>query len=84
MQLLEINDKNIDILIDKFNMTTDKEGFLIDKSTKERKKCKYTNNEIKKKKLGGILPGSTTIIEDSDFAYSAYVLDLISNKKENG
>lgn len=79
MELLEINDANIDILLEQFNKEIDEEGYIIDKETRERVRCRYTNKELKKETLGGILPGSDIFIEDSDIAYAEYIMEFLSD-----
>lgn len=82
MELLEINDSNIDLLLQQFNLEVDEIGYIIDKETKERVSCRYTGRDIKKDNLGGILPGSNIIIEDSDIAFSGYVMEFLANNDE--
>ena len=79
MNLLEINDDNVDILLKEFNKEVDNEGFIIDRDSRQRVDCRYTHKPIKKDRLGGILPGSSIFIEDSDVAYAGYVMEFLSN-----
>ena len=82
MELLEINDSNIDRLLETFNKTIDEQGFIIDRETKEKVKCRYTGKYIKKENLGGILPGSDIFILDSDVAYARYVMEFLADNDE--
>ncbi len=79
MELLEINDRNVDVVLTRFGKMIDKEGFIVDKETNENIKCRYTNHSLKKETLGGILPGSSIFIEDSDIAYAGYVMEFLAN-----
>lgn len=79
MELLEINDKNVDVVLTQFGKAIDEEGFIVDKETNEKVKCRYTNRLLKKNTLGGILPGSSIFIEDSDLAYAGYIMEFLSN-----
>ncbi len=78
MELLEINSSNIDLVLANFGKSIDEEGFIIDYQSKEKVKCKYTHNFIKKETLGGILPGSSIFIEDSDIAYAGYIMEFLA------
>lgn len=79
MELLEITDSNIDILLEEFGKEIDESGFIVDKATKEHVKCRYTNKDLKRDTLGGILPGSEIFIENSDVAFAGYVMEFLSN-----
>lgn len=78
MQLLEINSRNTEFILELFDKELDHEGFIIDKETKQKVICRYTNNPIKKETLGGVLPGSNIFIEDSDIAYAGYVMEFLA------
>lgn len=77
MELLEINDSNVDIILDRFGKELNEDGFIIDKESKEKIKCRYTNKPLKKETLGGVLPGSSVFIEDSDIAYAGYIMEFL-------
>lgn len=82
MELFEINDSNIGILLETFGKEIDPNGIIIDKATKEQVRCKYTNNILTKKNLGGILPGSNIFIENSDIAYARYIMEVLTVNNE--
>ena len=82
MELLEITSDNVDVLLEQFNKELDNEGFIIDKDTKQKVLCRYTNRAIKKDSLGGILPGSNIFIEDSDIAYAGYIMEFLATDNE--
>ena len=77
MELLEITSENVDILLNEFNKEIDGEGYIIDKDSKEKVICRYTNKPITKTNLGGILPGSNIFIDDSDIAYAGYIMEFL-------
>ncbi|MEA3378047.1 MAG: hypothetical protein U9Q69_00250 [Nanoarchaeota archaeon] len=79
MELLEINEANVDTLLENFGKKIDTEGYIVDKETKERIKCKYTGKELKKNTLGGILPGSEIFIADCDVAYAGYIMEFFTS-----
>ena len=78
MEILEINEKNVDVILEKFGKETDNQGFIVDKSTKENVTCRYTHHPLKRDTLGGVLPGSNIFIEDSDVAYAGYVMEFLN------
>ena len=78
MELLEINEKNVDVILQKFGKEIDSQGFIVDKGTKEKVTCRYTHNPLKKNTLGGVLPGSNIFIEDSDVAYASYIMEFLN------
>jgi len=82
MEIIRITKENVEDVISTFGMIIDESGFIIDPKTKKRVKCKYTGRELTKKTLGGVLPGSLVFIEDSDEAYSRYIVDFLSVANE--
>lgn len=78
MEILEINETNVDIILEKFGKEMDSQGFIIDKTTKEKVACRYTHHQLKRDTLGGVLPGSNIFIEDSDVAYAGYIMEFLN------
>jgi hypothetical protein len=74
MEYLQISEENREDILEMFDKTTDKEGFIIDKRTKKRIKCQFSKEEINIKDNFSILPGSSIFIKNNDLSFARYLV----------
>lgn len=77
MELLEVTENNIHSVLSCFGKSVDKSGFIVDKETKQRVQCRYTQQPLTEKTFGGVLPGSEIFIADSELAYAGYIAEFL-------
>jgi hypothetical protein len=75
-QILEVKPDQVELLLKKFGKQV-KNGTIIDKKSGETVTCHYTGVDLTLQNFGGILPGSTIFISNSEYAMSAYVADKL-------
>lgn len=58
-------DKSVkNFILDFFDKTTDKEGYLVEKSNLEQKVLTQDGQDITEDEFGGIIPGSTIFVKN--------------------
>ena len=79
MEVIEINEKNQSVIFDIFDLAFDEEGFVVDKLSKQRIICKYSDQPIKKETLA-IVGGSELEINNFSFCLSEYLTEYLNDK----
>lgn len=77
MKVLELNNKNIPLVLEAFGKLVNDDGYIVDRKTKKIVRCKFTNRKLTADNIGGVLPGSEIFIEDSDIAYARYIIETL-------
>ena len=62
-------------VLEVFGKSIDEEGSVIDGTTKERVKSRYSGQDLRADQVGSVLPGSDVFLEDNLVAYASYVED---------
>ena len=75
MEIIEINDKNRDAILDIFDFSVNEEGFVTDKSG-ENVICRYSDEPIKQEHLA-VFPGSKIVINNYAYCISEYLTEFL-------
>ncbi|MCX6821811.1 MAG: hypothetical protein NTW30_03460 [Candidatus Aenigmarchaeota archaeon] len=73
MQYIQIDDSNRKIILELFNKSIDKEGFIIEKRTGKRLVCPYSKKNIQKNSFS-ILPGSATFVNNEIYCFAEHIV----------
>ena len=71
MEFLNIDDDNVNTILELFNKSRDKEGFVIEKRTGKKIECPYTKRFIHYKNFS-ILPGSATFVNNEIYSFAEH------------
>lgn len=74
MNIIQLSKDNREDIIELMDKTTDEQGYIIDRRTNNRVKCRYTKEEIHIEDDFSILPGSTIFVKNKDLALVKYML----------
>ena len=72
MQFIQIDNSNKDTILELFNKTVDKEGFIVEIGTGKRLMCPYSKKPIHKNSFS-ILPGSTTFVNNEIYCFAEHI-----------
>lgn len=73
MEYIQINESNRDVILELFNKSVDKEGFIIEKATGVRLTCPYSGKCIKINDFS-ILPGSATFVNNKSYCFAEHLV----------
>lgn len=78
MEVIEINEQNKTAVLELFDLTVDKENYVLDEN-KKRLICRYSKELIKLENLA-IVPGSAIKINNYSYCLSEYINEFLSSK----
>jgi len=73
MEFLQIDDNNRETILELFNKSLDKEGFITEIKTGKRLVCPYSHENINAKNFS-ILPGSATFVNNKAYCFAEHLV----------